>query len=85
MPRGRKKKEVLSFDEQVESLKNEIKEMEIKLKDKKAELKKLEKSADELKAKEFLDALSTSGKSMADVMEFLKTEVEKSDNGTESE
>lgn len=84
MPRGRKKKEVLSFDEQVEALKNEIKEIEANLKDKKAELKKLEKSADELKAKEFLDALSTSGKSMADVMEFLKAEV-KSDDGTENE
>lgn len=74
MPRGRKKKVELSFSERYEALKNEIQEIETNLKSKKAELKKMEKSAEEEKAKELMNAIETSGKSLEDVMEFLKTE-----------
>ena len=34
----------------------------------------MEKSAEEEKAKELMNAIETSGKSLEDVMEFLKTE-----------
>ena len=74
MPRGRKKKVELSFSERYEALKNEIQEIESNLKSKKAELKKMEKSAEEEKAKELMNAIETSGKSLEDVMKFLKTE-----------
>ena len=74
MPRGRKKKVELSFSERYEALKNEVQELENNLKVKKAEIKKMEKAAEEEKAKELMEAITSSGKSLEDVMEFLKSE-----------
>lgn len=73
MPRGRKPKVILSLPEQIEKTKEEIKDIELKLKNKKADLKKLESQISEEQTKQLLDALSSSGKSLEDVLSFLST------------
>lgn len=85
MPRGRKKKTVENVDyaTKIEALKAEIEALTIDLKNKKAELKKLVKeeakyNAQEAERKaaeekeEIVAAVSKSGKSLAEVLAFLK-------------
>ena len=72
MPRGRKK--VVNIAERIEAVKAEIESLSIQLKEKKAELKKLEaEQAEEDKAK-LLEAFAASGKSVEEVVAWLKGE-----------
>ena len=72
MPRGKKKN--VSVAEKITSVKAEIENLTAQLKEKKAELKKLEaEQAEEDKAK-LLEAFEASGKSLDEVITWLKGE-----------
>lgn len=72
MPRGKKK--IIPVTEKIEAVKAEIETLTAQLKEKKVELKKLEaEQAEEDKAK-LLDAFIGSGKSVDEVVAWLKGE-----------
>ena len=72
MPRGRKK--ALNVTERIEAVKADIATLTAQLKEKKSELKKLEaEQAEEDKAK-LLEAFAASGKSVDEVVAWLKGE-----------
>ena len=72
MPRGKKK--IVNVAERIEAVKAEIATLSAQLKEKKAELKKLEaEQADEDKAR-LIEAYQASGKTVDDVLAFLKGE-----------
>ena len=72
MPRGKKK--VVNIVEKIEAVKAEIESLSTQLKEKKAELKKLEaEQAEEDKAK-LMEAFAASGKSVDEVIAWLKGE-----------
>lgn len=72
MPRGKKK--VVNIAEKIEVVKAEIESLNTQLKEKKAELKKLEaEQAEEDKAK-LMEAFAASGKSVDEVIAWLKGE-----------
>ena len=72
MPRGRKK--ALNVAERIEAVKADIATLTAQLKEKKSELKKLEaEQAEEDKAK-LLEAFAASGKSVDEVVAWLKGE-----------
>lgn len=72
MPRGKKK--VVNVAEKIEAVKAEIESLTVQLKGKKAELKKLEaEQAEEDKAK-LMEAFVASGKSVDEVINWLKGE-----------
>lgn len=72
MPRGKKKQPDVSIAEKIEAIKKEIDKLGEELKAKKAALKKLEKEAAEEKKAQLLKAVEESGKSIDDVLDFLK-------------
>lgn len=72
MPRGKKKQPDVSIAEKIEAIKKEIDKLGEELKEKKAALKKLEKEAAEEKKAQLLKAVEESGKSIDDVLDFLK-------------
>lgn len=72
MPRGKKKLPELSIAEKIDAVKSEIDKLGEELKAKKAELKKLEKDLAEEKKAQLLNAVEASGKTIDDVLEFLK-------------
>ena len=72
MPRGKRK--IVPVTEKIEAVKAEIETLTAQLKEKKAELKKLEaEQAEEDKAK-LLEAFAASGKSVDEVVAWLKGE-----------
>ncbi len=72
MPRGKKK--IVPVTEKINAVKAEIETLTAQLKEKKAELKKLEaEQAEEDKAK-LLEAFAASGKSVDEVVAWLKGE-----------
>ena len=72
MSRGKKKQPDVSIAEKIEAIKKEIDKLGEELKEKKAALKKLEKEAAEEKKAQLLKAVEESGKSIDDVLDFLK-------------
>ena len=72
MPRGRKKKESLTIDQQIEKVNTEIQELNDQIKEKKAVLKDLEKQKKEGTLSTLVDAVKKSGKSIEEVLEMLK-------------
>lgn len=72
MPRGRKKKENLTIDQQIEKINAEIQELNEQIKVKKATLKDLEKQKKEETLSTLVDAMKKSGKSIEEVLEMLK-------------
>ena len=72
MPRGRKKKESLTIDQQIEKINAEIQELNDQIKEKKAVLKDLEKQKKEESFSTLVDAVKKSGKSIEEVLEMLK-------------
>ena len=72
MPRGKKK--VVNIAEKIKAVKAEIETLTTQLKEKKAELKRLEaEQAEEDKAK-LMEAFAASGKSVDEVIAWLKGE-----------
>ena len=72
MPRGRKKKEILTVDQKIMKVEGEIQELNEALKAKKAELKALQKEKESEDKKVLLDAIKESGKSVDEILEMLK-------------
>lgn len=72
MPRGRKKKVVLTLDQKIEAVKNEIAALSKQLKEKKAEFKSLSDEKANEKRTEFIAAVEASGKSYDDILAMLK-------------
>ncbi len=72
MPRGRKKKVVLTLDQKIEAVKNEIAALAKQLKEKKAEFKALADEKANEKRTEFIAAVEASGKSYDDILAMLK-------------
>lgn len=72
MPRGRKKKEILTVDQKIMKVEGEIQELNEALKAKKAELKALQKEKESEDKKVLLDAIEESGKSVDEILEMLK-------------
>lgn len=72
MPRGKKK--IVNVAEKIEAVKAEIETLTAQLKEKKAELKKLEaEQAEEDKAR-LIEAFAASGKTVDEVVAWLKGE-----------
>ena len=72
MPRGRKKKEALTIDQQIEKVNAEIQELNDQIKGKKEILKDLEKQKKEEMLSTLADAVEKSGMSVEEVLEMLK-------------
>ena len=83
MPRGRKRAVIENVDEKIEQVTAEIEELKEQLKEKKTELKSLSRAkieadriAAERKAEEdkaaILAAVAASGKSVEEILDFLK-------------
>jgi len=72
MPRGRKKKVVLSLAEKIDAAKADIATLSKQLKLKKAELKQLVNEKADEKKNEIFAAIEASGKSYEDVLEMIK-------------
>ena len=72
MPRGKKK--IVPVTERIEAVKAEIETLTAQLKEKKAELKKLEAEQAEEDKTKLLDAFIGSGKSVDEVVAWLKGE-----------
>ena len=72
MPRGRKKKVVLSLAEKTDAAKADIATLSKQLKLKKAELKQLVNEKADEKKNEIFAAIEASGKSYEDVLEMIK-------------
>ena len=74
MPRGRKKKESLTIDQQIEKVTAEITELMGQVKEKKAELKNLEAAKKSQMLAALSKAIRESGKSAEEVLEILRKE-----------
>jgi len=72
MPRGRKKKENLTIDQQIEKINAEIQELNEQIKGKKEILKDLEKQKKDEMLSTLADALAKSGKSVEEVLDMLQ-------------
>lgn len=72
MPRGRKKKEILTVDQKIMKVEGEIQELNETLKAKKAELKALQKEKESEDKQVLLEAIKESGKSVDEILEMLK-------------
>jgi len=72
MPRGKKK--IVSVAERIEAVKAEISSLTTQLKEKKAELKKLESEQAEEDKVKLIEAYEASGKSIEEVISWLKGE-----------
>lgn len=72
MPRGRKKKEILTVDQKIMKVEGEIQELNEALKAKKAELKALQKEKESEDKQVLLEAIKESGKSVDEILEMLK-------------
>ncbi len=72
MPRGRKKKVVLTLDQKIDAVKSEIAALSKQLKEKKAEFKALVDEKAHEKRTELIAAIEASGKSYEEIMEMLK-------------
>ena len=72
MPRGRKKKEPLTIEQQIEKINAEIQELNEQIKGKKEILKDLEKQKKEEMLSTLADAVEKSGMSVEEVLEMLK-------------
>ena len=72
MPRGRKKKEILTVDQKIMKVEGEIQELNEALKAKKAELKALQKEKEAEDKQVLLEAIKESGKSVDEILEMLK-------------
>ena len=72
MPRGRKKKVVLTLDQKIEAVKTEIAALSKQLKDKKAELKSLDDEKAHEKRTEIIAAIEASDKSYEELLELIK-------------
>lgn len=72
MPRGHKKKENLTIDQQIEKINAEIQELNEQIKGKKEILKDLEKQKKDEMLSTLADALAKSGKSVEEVLDMLQ-------------
>ena len=72
MPRGRKKKEILTVDQKIMKVEGEIQELNETLKAKRAELKALQKEKESEDKQVLLEAIKESGKSIDEILEMLK-------------
>lgn len=72
MPRGRKKKEILTVDQKIMKVEGEIQELNDTIKVKKAELKALQKEKESEDKQVLLEAIKESGKSVDEILEMLK-------------
>lgn len=72
MPRGRKKKENLTIEQQIEKINAEIQELNEQIKVKKTAIKDLEKQRKKEMLSTLVDAVEKSGKSVEEVLEMLK-------------
>lgn len=72
MPRGRKKKENLTIEQQIEKINAEIQELNEQIKGKKEILKDLEKQKKDEMLSTLADAVEKSGMSVEEVLEMLK-------------
>ena len=77
MPRGRKKQETLTVEEQLQNLENQISEAEMNLKGLKAKKKDLEAKIKEEQKEKLYKAVLQSGKSVEEIIARLNGEEEK--------
>lgn len=71
MPRGRKKQETLTLEEQLQNLENQIAEAEVNLKSLKAKKKELEAKIKEEQKEKLYKAVLQSGKSIDEIIAGL--------------
>ena len=76
MPRGRKKQENLTLEEQLVAVENQISEMEAQLKDLKNRKKGLTEAIKEAKKEEMYKKVIESGKSIDEILEVLSSKDE---------
>ena len=76
MPRGRKKQENLTLEEQLAAVENHISEMEAQLKDLKNRKKELTEAIKEAKKEEMYKKVIESGKSIDEILEALSSKDE---------
>lgn len=73
MPRGRKKKDTtLTYDQRIQSIENEIADLQAQIKSKKSELKQLQKSKDKETIDEITKVIVKSGLSLDEVLARLE-------------
>ena len=77
MPRGRKKQETLTLEEQLQNLENQIAEADMNLKSLKAKKKELEAKIKEEQKEKLYKAVLQSGKSIDEIIARLYGEEEK--------
>ena len=77
MPRGRKKQETLTLDEQLQNLESQIAEAEMNLKSLKTKKKDLEAKIKEEQKEKLYKAVLQSGKSVEEIIARLYGEEEK--------
>ena len=73
-PKGSKNKSTLTIDEQITQAAARVEDLRVQLSEAEAELKKLETLRDEEQMKALMEAIASSGKSVADVIAMLKEE-----------
>ena len=71
-PKGSKNKSTLTIDEQITQAAARVEDLRVQLKAAEAELKKLETLRDEEQMKALMEAIASSGKSVADVIAMVK-------------
>ena len=76
MPRGRKKQENLTLEEQLVAVENQISEMEAQLKNLKNRKKELMEAIKEAKKEEMYKKVIESGKSIDEILEVLSSKDE---------
>lgn len=79
MPRGRKKKEDITLEQQLENITTEIAEKEIELKELKSQQKELKKQIEEQKVNELLTVVKEKGMSLQEAIDLF-TDNDKKEN-----
>ncbi len=72
MPRSKKYKSAMNVEQQIEAIQEEIEKLTAQIKEDKAELKNLEAALREEQKENLMKAVDASGKTVSDVMEWLK-------------